>query len=126
MRALVVDDSSTMRNILRLILEGAGHAVVEAKDGMDAVQYLKKGEAVGLMLLDWNMPNMDGLSLLEHVRSDSTYDDVPVMMVTTEAEMSNVVRALQAGANEYIMKPFTPEALCEKLALLGIEGEEQT
>jgi two-component system chemotaxis response regulator CheY len=119
MRALVVDDSSTMRMILRNVLRKKGFEVLEGKDGFDAINVLKKSGPVELMLVDWNMPEMNGFDLLCHVRGDRQYDNTKIMMVTTETAMSGITRALESGANEYIMKPFTPDAVLEKLSILG-------
>jgi two-component system chemotaxis response regulator CheY len=120
MQALVVDDSSTTRLIISRILREAGVEVVEAGDGREALARLEDAPAVGLMLVDWNMPVMDGLELVKAVRADRAYDHVRIMMVTTESEQDQVVRALQAGADEYLMKPFTKEVLAAKLSLLDM------
>jgi two-component system chemotaxis response regulator CheY len=118
MRALIVDDSSTMRKVLKSILVGAGFEVVEAKCGSDALDYLQQSCA-DLALFDWNMPEMTGIELLGKVRSDRRYDGLKIMMVTTESELSEVERALLAGANEYVMKPFSKDAFLNKLQLIG-------
>ena len=121
MKALVVDDSRAMRTILRGHLQDAGFSVVEAADGRQALDELKKTGSLDLALVDWNMPVMNGYDLVCTVRSQSQYDRMAIMMVTTESEMSQVQKALNAGANEYVMKPFTPEILREKLLLLGLK-----
>jgi two-component system chemotaxis response regulator CheY len=123
MQALVVDDSSTARLIIGRILRESGVEVVEAGDGREALERLQDAPDVGLMLVDWNMPVMDGLELVKAVRADRAYDHVRIMMVTTETEQDQVVRALQAGANEYLMKPFTKEVLAAKLSLLDLAGD---
>jgi two-component system chemotaxis response regulator CheY len=120
MRALVVDDSSTMRAILRISLKKKGFEVLEAKNGVDALAVLAKSEPVEVMLVDWNMPEMNGFDLLSRVRQDHRYDKTKIMMVTTETGMSEMSNALSAGANEYIMKPFTSDIVGEKLQLLGL------
>ncbi len=120
MRALIVDDSRAMRLILCSILKESGYEVAEAGDGTEALQRLKENGKFQVVLVDWNMPPLDGFEFIKAVRADHTYDDTRLVMVTTETEMENVARALEAGANEYIMKPFTKESLQEKLALLGI------
>ncbi len=121
MRALVVDDSKAMRLILAKMLKEVGFdEVYEAEHGREALELLDQIDNVELMLVDWNMPEMDGFDFVCAVRSDNTYDNVLVMMVTTETEMSQVVKALEAGVNEYVMKPFTKEVILEKLSLLGI------
>ena len=120
MQVLVVDDSRAMRSILGRILRDAGFAVSEAGDGSEALVQLKENGKFQLVLVDWNMPPLDGFEFIQAVRANHDYDDTRLVMVTTETEMEKVTRALEAGANEYIMKPFTKETLLEKLALLGI------
>ncbi len=120
MRALIVDDSRAMRLILGSILKESGYEVAEAGDGSEALQRLKESGDFHLVLIDWNMPPLDGYELLRAVRADHSFDSVCLVMVTTETETEKVKKALDAGANEYIMKPFTKESLQEKLALLGI------
>lgn len=118
-RALVVDDSGAIRSYLHRILARLGFHVAEAKNGKEALERLRAGEQVNLMLLDWNMPEMSGIELLLRMRQEPAFSDVCVMMVTTEREVSEISSALNAGANEYVMKPFTPEIIEEKLQLLG-------
>ena len=120
MRVLVVDDSRAMRAILGKILKEIGFVVSEAGHGREALEYLKHNDQIDLMLVDWNMPEMDGLELVRAVRADPAYNDIHLVMVTTESGMGEMVSALEAGANEYVMKPFTKEMILEKLALLGI------
>ena len=120
MHVLVVDDSRAMRSILRSFLQEAGFEVSEACDGHEALERLKENGEFELVLIDWNMPPLDGYELLKTVRADHAYDGTRLVMVTTETEMEQVTLALEAGANEYIMKPFTKQTLLEKLALLGI------
>lgn len=120
MRALVVDDSSAMRAFLKLILKRAGFEVREARNGKEGLAALQASEAPELLLLDWNMPEMDGFEMLRRVRADMRWSGVKVVMVTTETEIAEVSRALGAGADEYVMKPFTPEILIDKLQLLGL------
>lgn len=113
MKILVVDDSSTMRRIITNTLKTIGQEdVVQAGDGLEGLQALKDNPDVALILTDWNMPNMNGLDFLTKVRETSK---TPTIMITTEAEKQNVVTAIKAGANNYIVKPFTPEVLSEKL-----------
>jgi len=115
MKILVVDDSSTMRRIIMNCLEEIGdNEIVEAVDGLDALMKLKEHN-IDLVLTDWNMPNMDGLALLKKLRSNPEFLRVPILMVTTEAEKSNVVVALKEGANNYIVKPFSAEVLQDKI-----------
>lgn len=120
MRALVVDDSAVIRTVLTRILAGMGFEVVSAVNGKDALAKLEVVQRPDLTLVDWNMPEMNGYEFIRAVRADGRWRDMPIMMVTTETEKEQVVRALAAGANEYLMKPFTPEMVQEKLAILGI------
>ena len=120
MRAIVVDDSRAMRSILKKQLEGAGLEVLEAGHGREALERLKAVSGVGLALVDWNMPEMNGLELVAELRANARFSAMRVLMVTSESELSSVERALSAGANDYLMKPFTPDALREKLGVLGV------
>lgn len=120
MKALVVDDSRSMRAIIGKQLRELGFTVEDAGSGQEALARLHAGPA-DLVLLDWNMPEMDGCEVLSLIRSEPKYKNVRVMMVTTESEMSQVAVALEAGANEYLMKPFDRESLVEKLVLLGMD-----
>ena len=120
MRALVIDDSRAMRRILTRILEGLDYEVAEAGDGQEALDRLAEGELPAIALVDWNMPVMDGLSFIKAVRQKPEWRDLTLMMVTTESEHGQVVRALAAGAHEYVFKPFTPDAIVDKLQLLGL------
>ena len=122
MRALVIDDSRTVRAIIGKILRDEGLEVVEAANGREGLERLRQESGVELVLVDWNMPEMNGLEFIKAVRADRTYDAVRIMMVTTETEQGQVVRALEAGANEYLMKPFTREILVAKLSLLDALG----
>ncbi len=114
-KILVVDDFSTMRRIVKNLLRQLGYInIEEAEDGAQAYSKLKNG-GFGFVISDWNMPNMDGLGLLKKIRSDEELKDIPVLMVTAEAEKDKVVTAIQAGVNNYIVKPFTGEVLKEKI-----------
>lgn len=118
MRMLLVDDSVTMRRIQKTQLTGLGVAdIIEAGDGQEALNKLKSNMPIDMVLLDWNMPVMDGITFLKTVRADETYKDVKIVMCTSESEKSRVVEALKSGANNYIIKPFTPDALKDKLGL---------
>jgi two-component system, chemotaxis family, chemotaxis protein CheY len=119
MRALVVDDSTAMRSILRMILKQRGFEVIDAADGKKGLEALQLNGAVDVALFDWNMPEMTGIELLKKVREDRAFDSMRIMMVTTETEITEVQRALQQGADEYIMKPFSRDAVITKLAMLG-------
>ncbi len=125
MKALVVDDSRAMRSIIGKYLRELGFEVFEAASGMQALVDVRKIEGLSLVLLDWNMPEMDGCEFLEKLRIEPQFQDVPVMMVTTESEMEQVAVALEAGANEYLMKPFDKQGLLEKLLLLGVDPGAQ-
>ena len=120
MRALVIDDSRTVRSIIGKILRDEGLEVVEAGNGREGLEQLGRTPDVELVLVDWNMPEMNGLDFIKAVRAQRAYDPIRIMMVTTETEQEQVVRALEAGANEYLMKPFTPEVLIAKLSLLDV------
>jgi two-component system, chemotaxis family, chemotaxis protein CheY len=121
MLALVIDDSRAMRLILSRIAVQLGFEVLEAGNGREALDKLNASEEMPtLALVDWNMPEMNGLEFVTAVRADPKYRTMTLMMVTTESEQSQIVRALAAGAHEYVIKPFTPDAIEEKLALLGL------
>ena len=120
MRALIVDDSRATRTIIKKMLSEVGFEVFEAADGVEALKRLKEMAQPDVLLVDWNMPEMNGYDLVRAVRGDSQYDKVPLMMVTSETEMGQMAKALEAGANEYVMKPFTKDVITEKLALLGV------
>ena len=126
MRALVVDDSRTMRRIVVRILAGLGYQTSEAADGREALDLLEAGEVYDLACIDWNMPVMDGLEFVMAVRARPDWRAITLMMVTTEAEHGQIVRALAAGAHEYMIKPFTPDAIRDKLELLGLIPLEET
>jgi len=119
--AIVIDDSRTLRTIVKKALIQEGFEVIlEAGDGQQALDELAKSGSVALALVDWNMPVMSGFEFVEAIRAKLEFNDMRIMMVTTETEAGNVRRALDAGANEYVMKPFTPKVLHEKLLLLGL------
>jgi len=119
MRALIVDDSRFVRSFLRGLLEPKGIECEEAADGQAGMEQLNTREPFDIALVDWNMPVMDGLEMLKQLRAGG-FSEIKVMMVTTEAENDFIIRALDAGADEYLMKPFDDEALTEKLAMLGL------
>ncbi|QID18268.1 chemotaxis protein CheY [Nitrogeniibacter mangrovi] len=115
MKFLVVDDFSTMRRIVRNLLKELGFTNVdEAEDGVVALQKLGSG-GFDFVVTDWNMPNMDGLTLLQTIRKTPQFKDLPVLMITAEAKKENIIAAAQAGASGYIVKPFTAATLSEKL-----------
>jgi two-component system chemotaxis response regulator CheY len=121
-RALVIDDSRTMRSLLSRQLVALGYEVLQAAHGQEALEVLEQagGEVPQLATVDWNMPVMDGLTFVQKVRSRPEWRSIALMMVTTEAEYDQIVRALAAGAHEYLIKPFTQEAFTDKLDLLGL------
>ena len=115
MKVLVVDDFSTMRRILKNILKQIGYSdIEEAEDGNSALVRLRQG-GFGLVVSDWNMPNMTGLDLLKAIRADNALNNMPVLMVTAEAKKENVMDAIKAGVNNYVVKPFTADVLKEKI-----------
>jgi two-component system, chemotaxis family, chemotaxis protein CheY len=119
MKILLVDDSSTMRRIQKNTLASLGFTDVdEAEDGQDAVAKVGKAP-YELVLMDWNMPNMTGIEALKAIRANPDTAKIPVIMVTSESEKTRILEAIQAGANNYIVKPFTPDVLKEKLDTLG-------
>jgi two-component system chemotaxis response regulator CheY len=120
-KALVVDDSKTIRIIIRRILIDLGYEVLEATNGVHALEVIEPEKSlVRLVLADWNMPEMNGLELLKRLRQDPELASLKVIMVTTETELTQMASALDAGANEYVMKPFTKDILKEKLQLVGV------
>jgi len=120
-KALVVDDSRTIRIIIRRILLELGYEVCEASNGREALEVLEAEKPdVDLVLADWNMPVMNGLELLKELRQDSEFCGLKVLMVTTETKMEHMKSAMDAGADEYVMKPFTRDILLEKLEIVGI------
>jgi len=122
MKILVVDDSSTMRRIIKNTLNHLGYKdLLEAEDGVQAWDIMTANADIGVLVTDWNMPNMNGLELVKKVRAETKYADMPIIMVTTEGGKAEVITALKAGVNNYIVKPFTPQVLKEKLELvLGV------
>jgi two-component system chemotaxis response regulator CheY len=112
-KILTVDDSSTMRRIIKNTLSRIGYEdVVEANDGVDG---LSKMDGIELVLTDWNMPEMDGLTFVKTLRANAKYNNVPIIMVTTEAAKKEILEAIKSGVTDYIVKPFTPETLKEKI-----------
>ncbi len=120
MRALVVDDSRAIRSIIGKTVKELGFELFEAGHGKEALDRLAEVGKVDLILVDWNMPEMNGFDFLVAARGNPAWKDTVIMMVTTETEMSQMQRALEAGANEYDMKPFTKDVLREKLQLVGL------
>lgn len=125
-KAMVVDDSRTIRRILGGILTELGYDVCQAEHGKEALGVLDRERATGvpvsLALVDWNMPEMNGLEFVQSLRADSRNAALVAIMVTTETQVDQMVAALEAGANEYVMKPFTKDIIQDKLRLLGVLG----
>jgi two-component system chemotaxis response regulator CheY len=122
-KALVVDDSRAVRMILSRTLKELGFEVLEAANGREALDVIEaEKNAVSLVLADWNMPEINGLELLKQLRQKPELASLVVVMVTTETELDQMVAALEAGANEYIMKPFTKDILVEKLQIAGVHS----
>ena len=122
MKLLVVDDSSTMRRIIKNTLQRLGYDdILEAEHGLQAWELLDTIDGINILITDWNMPEMNGLDLVKKVKGDQRFADIPIIMVTTEGGKAEVITALKAGVNNYIVKPFTPQVLKEKLeAVLGV------
>ncbi len=121
MIAMVIDDSRAMRLILTRIAAQLGFEVWEAGNGREALDRLQAADEMPrVALVDWNMPEMDGLQFVTAVRAAPDLRDITLVMVTSESEQTQIVKALAAGAHEYVIKPFTPDAIAEKLALLGL------
>ncbi|CRF47536.1 Chemotaxis regulator-transmits chemoreceptor signals to flagelllar motor components CheY [Helicobacter heilmannii] len=119
MKILIVDDSSTMRRIIRNTLQRLGYEdILEAEHGVEAWGKLDANDTMGVLITDWNMPEMNGLDLVKKVRSDGRFKDLPIIMITTEGGKAEVITALKAGVNNYIVKPFTPQVLKEKLEVV--------
>ncbi len=119
-KTLVVDDSKAVRMILAKTLRELGHEVIEAANGREALEVVAHEEnSITLVLADWNMPEVNGLELLKRLRAQPELAALSVVMVTTETEVDQMAAALEAGANEYVMKPFTREILVEKLQMAG-------
>ena len=118
--ALVVDDSRAIRALLKRLLTGCNFEIHEAGNGREALDRLAETGPVDLVLVDWNMPEMDGLEFIKAARSQVAYERMVIVMVTSESEPSHIARALMAGADEYAIKPLTGEGLVEKLELVGL------
>jgi two-component system chemotaxis response regulator CheY len=119
---LIVDDSKIVRKVVRRIVEGLGFAVLEAEHGQDAIAQVR-GNAVDVMILDWNMPVMDGLECMKEIRADSAIAQPKIIFCTTENEFSKIQQAITAGADEYVMKPFDEAIIAGKMRQLGIIDE---
>lgn len=120
MQALLIDDSRALRRILGQMLRELGYTVREAGDGQQGLELLQSGPAPDVVLVDWNMPRMNGLEFVQAVRAQPRFAQLPLMMVTSETEMERVSAAITAGANEYVMKPFVKEIIADKLQMMGV------
>jgi len=121
-RALIVDDSRVMRAMLGRIISDQGFSIVEARDGRDALERIRALGGMDLIVVDWRMPGMSGLEFVLALRRDETFGRTPIVMVTSETDPEQLARAIDAGANEYVMKPFTRDVIVGKLELLGLAG----
>ena len=124
MRAMVVDDSRAMRMLLKRELVALGFDVDEAGDGNEALEKLRDTGAVDVVLVDWTMPGMDGMSFVHEVRADAAFEEMRVVMVTSEGDPAQIFHALMAGVDEYATKPISKEALAEKLGLVGLVEQD--
>lgn len=123
MRALVVDDSRAMRTMMRRLMEGFGFEVLDAADGQEALDVLEREGTVDVALVDWHMPNLDGIGFIMSLQDDAELFKIRTVMVSAETDFKKVVYALKNGADEYLMKPVTKEGLAEKLSILGLISE---
>lgn len=121
MHALAVEDSRAHRMVLRSYMSELGYEVTEATNGCEGLEQLKRFKKFDVVLVNWEMPAMDGVEFIRHVRADSALAELPIIMVSSISEGDRILQALQAGADEYLMKPINKEALAAKLELLGIE-----
>ncbi len=120
LHALIIDDARSVRMILKKMMTELGFTVEEAEHGQQAIEILQKNGPADVALVDWNMPVMNGFEFIQEVRKQSIYDEMKIMMVTTESELVRMIAALEAGANEYVMKPFTKDIIGEKLTIMGL------
>ena len=119
-RILVVDDNGVVRHVIRRMLESCGLSVAEAEDGVQCLRQCREFGVPDGIILDINMPEMDGITCLKNLRADTAFDDCKIVMCTTQVEIQHIEAALSAGANEYVMKPFTEDILFEKLRTVGL------
>ncbi len=117
MKILTVDDAATVRQLVKNILQPLGHQIIEASNGREALEVVERHPDTEVILLDWEMPEMDGLSFLKHVRQNKLLPDTSIIMLTSLNKPEQILDALENGADEYIMKPFTEEIILEKLKL---------
>ena len=125
MKLLIVDDSSAIRKIIKATAEMLQMETEEAQDGIEALEKLSENNHIDLVLLDWNMPEISGYDVLVEIKRCSKFSNIPVMMVTTESQKTNIVTAIRAGADNYLTKPFTSDELQAKIVeCIGEEGED--
>lgn len=120
MKVLIVDDSRTMRRLLSSYLSPFTNEILQAEDGLDALEQLSRNPSLDLALVDWDMPRMNGLELVNAIRKESTYSEMKILMVTSHNTMEDIGAVLEAGATDYLMKPMTEEMVQDKLRLLGM------
>ncbi len=119
---LIVDDSRAMRKILTGIMGKLGFSAIQAADGQEGLdQFMAHADEIDVSLIDWNMPNMNGLDMIKAIRAEEAYSQHKLMMVTTEGEPARMAQALMAGVDEFVMKPFTEDVIVEKLRLIGVD-----
>jgi two-component system chemotaxis response regulator CheY len=125
MRVLTVDDSASIRHLIRTMLQVVGATVLEAGDGQIALDVLRREGAVDLILLDMEMPHMDGMTFLDHVKKEPAFKSIPVIVVSSISQKERMIRAIQEGAKQYLLKPFTSEDLLTKIVgALNLDGDE--
>jgi two-component system chemotaxis response regulator CheY len=120
MRALIIDDSRAMRALIGRMMTELGYETADAANGREGLEYLRTHDLPDLVLVDWNMPEMNGFEFVQAVRANPEYDGMRLVMVTTETEMSRVVEALSLGLDAYVMKPFTKDSIVEQLERIGL------
>lgn len=123
MTTLIIDDSKAQRLVLKRYMSELGYSVTEASEGLEALRMLQGGARFSVMLVDWEMPGMNGLDFIKAVKADTALNSLPIIMVTSITSQDRMVQALQTGADEYLMKPVSRNDLAAKLEMLGIEDE---
>ena len=124
--AIVVDDAKVIRLLLEDILNDLGYESRHAAHGQEALDVLRDAPEISLALVDWNMPKMNGLDLVKAMRADLRFSSITIVMVTSEADIRHITEALEAGADDYVMKPFNADVIAEKLLLLGLVQGQST
>lgn len=121
MSALIIDDSRAQRRMIGRIVSSLGFDLVEAENGQEGLDQLHANPDINLVLVDWNMPVMNGIEFVVAARQEAAYKSLPIVMVTTETEPARMAKAIMSGVDEFVMKPFSPDVLVEKLQLLGVQ-----